>query len=147
MAKKVEAWEADDGTLCKTEEEANRLSRELSRQGNLFEIASRIEYAKGANDMANMLVDEWPLLVHIVEEYEGPRVFTSSQLISLEKLNIWGSQAGYFTHISSMENNHLQNAYRIANEEKRPGYEVYRSILLTELTQRNLRTEVQIGES
>ena len=147
MAKKVEAWEADDGTLCKTDEEANRLSRELSRQGNLYELASRIEYAKGANDMANMLVDEWLLLLHIIEEYEGPKAFTKEQLGNLANIKVWGSQDGQFAMLGEMGDNHLSNAYKIANEGKRPGYEVYRTVLLAELTKRNLRTEVQIGES
>jgi outer membrane murein-binding lipoprotein Lpp len=34
MAKQVEAWEADDGSLYRTEDEAERFNRELARQGN-----------------------------------------------------------------------------------------------------------------
>jgi hypothetical protein len=144
MAKKIDAWEADDGSLHRTEVEADNMSRELKREGYIHDLADRLLRVSTPHEMVNQIKHYWEFIVEIVNEYERPSAFTSEQLLNLYRLSIWGSQDGSFTHIASMSDNHLANAYKIANEEKRPGYEVYRKTLLFEMTQRGLRKEVTL---
>ena len=147
MAKQVEAWEADDGSLCRTEEAAECLNRELSRQGNLNEIGARIWDAECTEDAAKVLLLEWDLIVHMVDAYRTVKQPNTYCLEDYLDQGVWISEDGTKVKITEMADAHLKNAYRISNDGDRSGYWIYTVALRIELMSRGLLKEVNLEQS
>lgn len=148
MGEKVTVWKAFDGTYHQTPDDCHKHERDLTRDTNLNMLVELIfSHGISRGGLVREIIDNWEQFVAIVLEYEGPKAFTPEQLGNLSRLNVWGTHDGQFVHIATMSDNHLSNAYRIANESTRPGYDVYRDSLLAELSHRGLRKEVDLGES
>jgi hypothetical protein len=148
MPKKIEAWEASDGTIHKSLEEAELVDRERQRQAHIYEFAQTMwEAGTHTDDFTRFMTSNWEHLVQMVREFEGFTTITQNMLLGALKCDLWMSQNGETISILEMDAHHLQNAYRIANDQSRPGYHIFEARLLAELTDRGLRKEVDLEQN
>lgn len=147
MAEKIEGWKAFDGEIFMSEHEAIQHEREVTRYGMLMDLVDQCGHVDRMNitKVVNHLINNWTTVENVVWLYKSGGKLPDLSLLA--GAGIWLSSDGTYTAIQVMNNNHLQNAYRIANEEKRVGYHAYKNCLLEELKRRGLRREVLSGEA
>jgi predicted metalloprotease with PDZ domain len=87
MAKKIEAWEASDGSLHGSELKALAVDREIQRRAHIYEFAKTMwEAGSHTSDFVNFMTSNWGHLVQMVREYEGDDMAkTKQQLIENEQ--------------------------------------------------------------
>ena len=145
MAEKIEGWKAFDGEIFDSEHLAVQHEREITRYGMLMDLVDQSDCVVRPNvtKFVNYVVNNWNTVENIVWLYKSGGKLPDLSLLA--GAGIWLSRDGTYTHINTMNGNHLSNAYRIVTEEKRVGYQCYKDALLQELKKRGLRKEVVSG--